>query len=83
MSLGNFLKDYKLSSVVYMFIFYVRCVFSKSGKWIFNFFQRKFIDYVLVFRFLSLEYKLNLEIEEEFFYIFQDKEFQGVKDCII
>lgn len=83
MSLGNFLKDHKPPSVVHMPIFYVRCVSSKSGKWSFNFPQRKFTDYVLALRSLSSEHKPNPEIEEEFFDIPQDKKSQGVKDCII
>lgn len=81
-SLGNLLKDHRPMSVVQMLIFYVRCISSKSRKWISNFPQRKFIEYTSAFRALSSEQEAMPEIKEGSV-IPQNKESQGIKNGII
>lgn len=82
MSLGNLLKDHKPLSVVQMLILYVRCISSKSGKWISNFPQRKFTEYISAFRALSSEHKPNARNKGRgFFAVPQNKGSEGIKDC--
>lgn len=87
MSLGNLLKDHKPRSVVQTLILSVRCIPSKSGKWISNFPQRKLTEYISAFRALSSEHKPNARNKGVFFLLFPRtkglKVSRIVLDCII